>query len=280
MHRQFQLLHSLITLESDQEELQNEIDFVSQDARQTIPVRTESVISVQADRIGYRINRDGQRYQVGKSSWDLSYTLLRLIHEQAFQTVSDCIRVHAGCADYKDSRFIVIGDKGAGKTTLMLRMLFGREGFQVSGDEMVLINGDACMPFPRRFHIKSGNARLVPDIGPCLEKSPGFLVEPSRWLHGFSPAEAGFPWDIVSKAIKAIYFLTPNHGGESWVEECSGLQMMKHMMPMSYFSESRDYLKIQRLCRLSSEVKSYRLHIGNLGKVVAIIRDQLSSFDK
>ena len=52
MQRQFQLLHSLITIEADQEKFQNEIDFVSQDARQTIPVRTESLISVKADRIG------------------------------------------------------------------------------------------------------------------------------------------------------------------------------------------------------------------------------------
>ena len=73
---------------TDEKGLHDVVDFVSQDARQTIPVRTESVISVQADRIGYRINRDGQRYQVGKSSWDLVYTLLRLIHEQALQTVS------------------------------------------------------------------------------------------------------------------------------------------------------------------------------------------------
>jgi len=280
LKRQFQLLHSLITLETDQEGLRNEIDFVSQDASQSLPVRTESVISVQADRTGYHINRDGQRYLVGKRSWDLVYTLLRLIHEHALRTVSNCIRVHAGCADYNGSRFIVIGEKGAGKTTLMLRMLFDREGFEVSGDEMVLINEEACMPFPRRFHVKSGNASLVPEIRPCLERSPGFLVEPSRRLYGFSPAEAGFPWNIVSKTIKAIYFLIPNHEGESRVEECSGLQMMQHMMPMSFFSESRDYLKIQRLCRLSNGIRSYRLHIGDLGTALAIIRDQQSSFDK
>jgi hypothetical protein len=277
LQRQFQLLNSLITFETGQDDLQNVIDFVSQDASQNTPVRTESFISVQTDRNGYRINRDGQCYQVGKSSWDLVYTLLRLIHEQVFQNVPDCIRVHAGCADYRDSRFIVIGDKGAGKTTLMLRMLFENKGFQVSGDEMVLINGNCGMPFPRRFHIKSGNVRLVPEIGPCLEKSPGFQVEGSHWLHGFSPTEAGFPWKIVSKQINAVYFLTPNHDGDSRVEECSGLQMVQKMMPMSYFSESDEHLKIQELCRLSSEVRSYFLHIGYLDKAVAIIRDQLAA---
>ena len=274
--KQFQLLHASITVEADRSDLDQVIAFTIQDAGQRLPVMSETTIAVQTHKNGYRITQDGHTFQIGESQWDLAYGLLSLFHKQAFRDVRDHIRVHAACADYQGARFIVMGEKGAGKTTLMLKLLLTQNGFQVGGDEMVLIDGKGAMPFPRRFHVKSGYSTLFKELRPSIEASPKFMVAPSRWLYGFSPAEAGFRWNIDHKPIKAIYFLTPNHNGRTLVQKCSGLEMLKHIMPLSYLSTSNDQLKIPRLCRLVADVASYHLSIGDLDGAVAVIRGHLA----
>lgn len=276
LFKQFQLLHALITVEADQAELHKAIDFAIQDARQSLPLTSETTITVQTLGNSYCISKDGKTLRIVQSRWELAYALLALFHEQAFRDINDTIRVHAACADYNGSRFVVIGDKGAGKTTLMLKLLLARDGFQVHGDEMVLINNNGAMPFPRRFHVKGGYSRLFKGLRSAIETSPRLLVAPSRWLYAFSPAEAGFSWDIDDKPIKAIYYLTPNHEGKTSVKQCSGLQMCQNILPLSYLSKSNEHLKIPQLCRLINNVASYHLHIGDLDRAVAIIRDHVA----
>jgi len=274
--RQFQLLHSLITVHADRADLQDIVDFSTQDARQTLPVTSETTIFVETLSNRYSITQDDCTFQTNRRSWDLAYALLSLIHKQAFQGISNHLRVHAACAEYRGSRFIVIGDKGAGKTSLMLKLLLSRDGFQVNGDEMVLIDNSQAMPFPRRFHVKSGYMSLFKSFQSAMEASPKFQVSPSHWLYAFSPAEAGFEWDIDYKPIQGIYFLTPNHGRGTFVEKCSRLQMLQNIMPLSYLSPSGEQLKIPRFCDLINTVKSYNLHIGNLDRAVAIIRGHMT----
>lgn len=72
------------------------------------------------------------------------YTLLGLIHSQVFQGIKECIRIHSGCGEYNGNRFLVVGDKGTGKTTLMTRLLF--EGFHIDGDELVMVQNEKVTP--------------------------------------------------------------------------------------------------------------------------------------
>jgi|GEM_PF-5353842 len=46
---------------------------------------------------------------------------------------------------------MLVGDKGAGKTTLSARLLF--EDIEVFGDEKVLVQGSKVIPLPRKFHL-------------------------------------------------------------------------------------------------------------------------------
>jgi hypothetical protein len=276
LQKQFQLLHSQFTLRSDQDTLRNEINFASQDASHGMRIRAKETISITTRNNCYGIGNQNQVFQVAKKPWELAYALIGLVHRRALAEFGDCLRLHAACADYRGSRFIVIGEKGVGKTTLMLHLLLGQKSFKVSGDELVIVRGDQAMPFPRRFHVKSGTFELLSGYQAQIRKSPGFRIAPSSWLYAFSPAEAGFDWVIESKKVEAIFYISPNHKSPTRIEECAGLQMVKNIMPMSYYSESNEPFKIRELCRLVQNAKAYRIYLGKLDKVAKIIQNSFS----
>ena len=274
--KKFQLLHVMVNLQTGQDDLAPMLDFSAQNANQGLAVKSAITLTVDASDDGYKIKQDKTNIHVNRDNWDLAYALLAAIHREALRDFPDHIRIHAACADYQDSRFIVVGCKGAGKTTLMLKLLQRQKGFQVCGDEMVLIKNGMTLPFPRRFHIKTGYEKLFDNLRTVVEASPKFETAPARWLYAFSPNDAGYEWNIGYKPLKAIYYLVPNHGSETVSKPCSRLEILRRIMPNTFLSSSQDQLKIPQMCALINECQSYQLHLGNLAEAADIIRDQLS----
>ncbi len=278
MKKEFQLLNSEIVLKTDNPELKNVLNFVSQEAKQHgFLCQNKTVYVIEKTDSGYRICGDGIHYNVVAKQWDLTYTLIKLVHERAFREMEDCVRIHAGCGNYKNARFIMIGDKGEGKTTLMLKLLFERNGYSIHGDELVMIYGNKAMSFPRRFHVKPGTMALLPNIKPYLKKSPCISIYKTEKLYAFSPAQVGFDWTINSEKISAIFYLILNHGEKTALTKCSGLEMIQKIIPMSYYKESGEHLKINKLCRIMNEAKTYILSIGNLDTAARLIQKEMRS---
>jgi len=76
--------------------------------------------------------------------------------------MKDFVKIHAACGSIQGRRFLVAGDKGAGKTTLITRFFF--EGVAVHGDERVLLREQKVIPLPRKFHLKEGTVPLIPQL--------------------------------------------------------------------------------------------------------------------
>ena len=255
--------------------------FVSRDAAHTLPVHRQFKIGIFGDRIsqplgnGFGVHGEGASLDMGPDRFDLAYALLKLVHESALRDMAGYVRIHAACADYRGSRFIVIGEKGAGKTTLMLKLLSRGNGFRVNGDEMVLVRDGMALPFPRRFHVKRGFKELFRNLTPRIEDSPSLPVPGGHTLKAFSPKEAGFDWEIDERPIRAICCLTPNHGKKTRILSCSGLAMLREIMPMTFLSEEGDHRKIGGLCRLINTVETRRLLVGDLDGAVSALEDLL-----
>lgn len=222
----------------------------------------------------YRIINDGELIHTAHNCPSLIYDLLGIIHVHALEAFRGYIRIHAGCGEYDKRRFLLIGDKGAGKSTLMMRLLF--DGFLVGGDELVLVKNEEVIPFPRRFHLKSGGIDLLPEFRFIIESVPYIQLYNGTLLYSFSPRDAGYDWKIESREAEVIFYLEPNHGGETGIEECPKYLMAKEVMARSLLSESHDHLKIGELCSMIDRADCYILHVGNLESAAASIRESLT----
>jgi len=207
--------------------------------------------------------------------WDLIYSLMGCIHRCVFNIVDDCVRIHAGCGEYNGKRFLMVGDKGAGKTTLMTRLLF--EGMHIEGDELVLIRDGKTVPFPRRFHIKKSSLNLLPQIRAITDTLPYIKKDDEPELYSFAPSNAGFGWKIENKKTDFIFYLEPARGRKTRVEKCPKYMMVQKAMPLTFFSNTHDHEKIGKLCNIIVNAVCYILHIGDLDSAVYAMHGNLNT---
>src|SRR4051794_28900757 len=112
----------------------------------------------------FEVTEDGDR--VGR--YDTVDDVVYVIHGRAYARVLDHLRLtgwlgfHGGLVAFGERRVVVLGEKGTGKTTLMLRLL--HDGCSVEGDEMVLPRDGRAVSLPRPFHVKPGTRVLVPEV--------------------------------------------------------------------------------------------------------------------
>jgi len=202
------------------------------------------------------------------------FNLLWLINRETFRSVPDCIRIHAGCGEHGGKRFIVVGDKGVGKTTFMVSLLLN--GSRAVGDELVLVREGRATPFPRRFHIKQESTKLLPGIKHLFDALPFNMTTYNHKMFSFSPQDAGFEWKIDEGDVRAVFYLMPNHGGESRLEPCLKYEMVRNIMPMSFLSETDDHKKIDQLCSLVDKAECHVLHIGDLPGAISALQEKMA----
>jgi len=249
------------------------LDFIIHNAEQDTPPRKE---------VKYEFNVRDNVYEIRRgrnlcfSSDDLHRTIFNLqwhIHEEALKDVTESIRIHAGCGEWNGRRFIVVGEKGVGKTTLMLCLLY--RGFRIIGDELVLVRDGKAMPFPRRFHVKEESMNLIPEMSDIFDSLPCNMTSYAQKMYSFTPQDAGYRWKIDEGIVRAVFYIVPNHRRESRLEECSKFMMVHKVMPMSFLSETEDHLKISHLCRMIDSANCYVLHLGNLEGVASALREKM-----
>ena len=152
--RRFQLLALDVRIATDCPILDRKLEYLVQDARQDYPVTDEIRLEVLRHADGYRISEPGAEPRIeADSAMALGHLHMRS-YERAYKLLpSTGLFLHAACGSYEGRRFLLLGESGAGKTTLITRLLTA--GVLGEGDELVLLEGDRLSALPRRFHIKS-----------------------------------------------------------------------------------------------------------------------------
>jgi hypothetical protein len=188
--------------------------------------------------------------------------------------ITDWIRVHAGCGEWDGRRFLVVGDKGVGKTTLMVSLLLS--GFRIIGDELTLIREGGAMPFPRRFHIKEGSTGLLQKMNSLFESLPYNMTYYGQRMYSLAPQDAGYDWKIDEGEVRSVIYLEGNHGGKTRMEECPKYRMVEKVMPMTFFSDTADHLKIAEICRVIDKADCSIMYIGDLEGAVSALQEKMS----
>ena len=267
------MLHSSFIIRTECKSLAQDLDFITQDVEQDFPILSESVYDISWEDKRYQILDNGKLCNTTRTPSSLIYNLLGLIHNQVFKDIRGCIRIHAGCGEYNGKRFLIVGDKGTGKTTLMTRLLF--EGFRIDGDELVIVHNEKVTPFPRRFLIKESSVELLPQVKSMIDSVPYIQADDGSKIYSFAPSDAGFSWKIETRRTDTFFYLESNHSGDTRVEKCPKYLMVQKVMPRTFLSNTHDHLKIGQLCKMIDLSDCYILHIGKLEWAVSSLRETL-----
>lgn len=179
-------------------------------------------------------------------------------------------RLHAGSVTLEGRRFLVAGPKGAGKSSLLLKLLVG--GAEVHGDENVLFRGEETIPLPRKFHLRDGTLEMVPELkgtAAGLRRYEPSSVPP---LCFFDPTNAGHPWRVTAAPADAIVFLEPAFGGDSVLEPFPKVEMVQSLLFQTLNLAEKAGPQIEDLSGLVRRCASFRLRNGNLEQAVAALR--------
>jgi len=183
------------------------------------------------------------------------------------------VKIHAACGTLNRRRFLLAGEKGSGKTTLITRLLF--EGVDAHGDERVLVRGDQVIALPRKFHLKEGTIPLIPQLDSIwknLTSYPGYGVRTCY----FAPPDAGFGWQIKWGYVDVIFYLSPNRGRETRMEMCPRWQMAQNLILRSSDFEVNPEGQMGDLCGLVNRSRNLIIRIGDLDGAVKAIQEMLT----
>ena len=185
------------------------------------------------------------------------------------------LSLHAALVTVGHRRVLLVGDKGAGKTTLALRLLV--DGFDVEGDEMVVTRDGMAVAMPRRFHVKPGTSELVPQAADALAASPRAALADGTPIVGLDPAALGHPTRTRLAPVDGAVLLRANHGAGTVIEPIPTVDLVArcitHVRPGG---DSRSQL-FATLAALLGQVQGYEMAVGPLDDAVAALTKVLDT---
>jgi Flp pilus assembly protein TadD len=193
-------------------ELANLLAFI--EARPEIGGTVLSPVEMAAEAVpeGFRVTLpDGEKIE--RSFIEAANRLHEAVFTGVLVEAPGAPLVHGASLLREGQRFILIGPKGAGKSTLTLHLL--AHGFDVEGDEHVVLRESDLIARPRRMRVKPGALPLVPELAEAVLSSPVVENPIEGRVHAVDPSIAGRPWRIRPGRADHLVFLEANHGGAS-----------------------------------------------------------------
>ena len=178
--------------------------------------------------------------------------------------------IHGASILVSGKRFLLIADKGAGKTTLSLKAL--ASGLVVEGDEHVAVWDDGVMARPRSLRVKQGTLRHVPELAKRVASSPAIKDWNGDSIYSFEPSTEEVQWRIAHGQVDFLVILQPNHGGLTSVDRMSKAGVFDRLLQNAYLPETGRALALARLHTLTSRTQTIEMRIGSLDAAIAYLR--------
>jgi len=208
---------------------------------------------------------------VVEGSADYLLSALHIHHfNESIREFPDALVIHGGTIQTERGTILVVGDKAAGKTTLMMRLAL--DGVQVMGDEHAFVTGNQIITRPRTLRLKEGTLAHLPAsvsqkvrAQPHIEDwygDPIYAVPPSLFLD---------TWTIRPGGLCAIIILAPNHGGRSRLREMDktdAFPMLLRNCSEPSGNKLQGFMKLNEMC---SAAPVFELRNGNLDGAVRLV---------
>lgn len=188
--------------------------------------------------------------------------LHRLTYWDIEQSHPNSPLIHGASIIIDGRRFLFVADKGTGKTTLSLFLLAA--GFEVEGDEHVVLMSDAVIARPRPLRVKPGSLRVVPGLPEGVRALPMRSTWDGTCIYSVSPRLFGKSWTIRRGKVDAIVFVQANHGGRSVMKPVSPDVVFPALMRTVYFPRLSPLAETAMLRHLVATAPAYALRLGDL----------------
>lgn len=224
----FQLLSCNIQIEFQDPALADKLLFLHCSARQAIPVAR--TLNYRVEGHGpYALFEEGDLAETGATPADVLHLVYERIYLRATEpfTQAGWIGYHGALAEIGGRHFALLGDKGAGKSTLCSNLVAA--GFAVQGDEVFLVKGSQAIAQPRRFHLKPGTRKQVPGLDALWEDLP-YQLSGSMKVRAMDPGSLGTDWQIAPVELDAIVWITPNHGEDTTLTPLDSFKTLQHLL--------------------------------------------------
>jgi hypothetical protein len=217
----------------------------------------------------YRIEPPGRDSVEGSPDAILNGAF-RLLAAWMIKDAHDAPMIHAAIATIGGRRFAFLGDKGFGKTTLMLKLV--EERVCVEGDEHALITADGAIPRPRRLHVKESSLAVVPSLSAAIRSSPWITDWMGNRIFACLPSLCGARWEITERPIQHLVFVEPNFGGSSLLSPLSREEAFARLLETAFMPPTLRGRAAARLRMLVLQAACWRLQLGNLDQALWHLR--------
>ncbi len=218
----------------------------------------------------YRISQDGREIGVDYDPGEARTRLYRACYSRATEMLpAGTVFLHAASGRHEGRRFLLIGESGAGKTTMMLYL--ARLGVAVEGDEIAVMLAQGVAALPRRFHVKSDSLRQLPWLASTAKASPSHDNGDGSYIAAVSPRQLGVDWVIAPAPVDAVFYLEANHGGQPRVEELPRTRMVELAIQQARLMARQDRSWLGPLCAMLNKASTYKLIVGDLDKTAQIL---------
>lgn len=237
----FQLLSCSVNLRYEDPALQHTFRYLVERARQ--PFEVSKALSYEVRGTGpYDILEEGDPLDRVLTRADVLHVVYCRVYRRILErfVLAGWVALHAALATINGRRTMILGHKGAGKTTLAMRLLLA--GHAVEGDEMALIRNGFALALPRAFHLKPDIGRFVPEVAGILEDLPKVFSGPVE-ISALEPSECGFDWTIAVAPVDHVVWIKPNHGGGTKLKRRSSFATIRCIIERSLgWGETREAL--------------------------------------
>lgn len=218
----------------------------------------------QAD--GFFIDRDGERFEVETVS-DFLYFFEKDLTIALQHQRPDLYFIHAAAIEWGGVAAILVASSGTGKSTTAFGLL--HEGFRYLSDELAPVDLQtlAVQPYPHALCLKSPP--------PLPYRLPVATLRTEATLHLPVPALPSTACD-APVPLGAIFFLAREGASDTTVERIDAAEASVRLYANALNNLAHAGEGLDAAIHLSSRIPCFRLQLGALTQVGALIRSALA----
>lgn len=228
----------------------------------------EMEIAVRPSAGGYAIEAEGRRIACDAAGLlDAVHGLIRdiLVRESA-----GGLLLHAASLRIGRSVIVLLGEKGAGKTTLALKALCS--GIAVLGDEHVYLDGTVAMTRPRTLRVKEQSLALLPQTERIMGGAPSFVNWDGSRIFSLTPRTETVDWTLEPYRIDHIVHLRPNHGNPSTLTPIGLRQIYPVAMEQCFLPQATPGRALATLWEALRGCSAWQMELGELDEAIGALR--------
>jgi hypothetical protein len=183
--------------------------------------------------------------------------------------------LHAACLRRGDSRLLLAGSKGAGKTTFSLRLI--RSGYEIEGDEHVLLDRAGVIARPRGCRVRATALPVLAGMAGVIAAAPSYADDANGIIFNVDPRALGSTWRIEQGQADIVIVLHPNHGGYSSIRPLPPSALAQLLMPEIGLRKAGRGCSIAALAALTTRAKAFDLSLGDHAEAVRCVEFALDA---